>query len=131
MEWVFIVGVVVAGPIVLVIMAKGFGGFLNNVQGIGSSMYRTEDQGLLNRLLRTNTAVSPNRHAARRTSRIQSSAVRSPPHAGRRRQLRGFTEGEAVAGAYDDRVCCLTKLSAVDGGIPISCRGLALASPES
>jgi len=50
MEWVFIVGVVVAGPIVLVIMAKGFGGFLNNVQGIGSSMYRTEDQGLLNRL---------------------------------------------------------------------------------
>ena len=49
-EWVFIVGVVVAGPIVLVIMAKGFGGFLNSVQGIGSSTYRTDDQGILNRL---------------------------------------------------------------------------------
>jgi len=49
MEWVFIVGVVVAGSIALVLMAKGFG-FLKSVQGIGSGTYRTEDQGLLNRL---------------------------------------------------------------------------------
>lgn len=50
MEWVFIVGVVVGGPIVLLIMAKGLGGFLNSVQGIGSNTDRTENQGLLNSL---------------------------------------------------------------------------------